>query len=165
MEDASDDESEDAFEETEGGEATAEDTCAALRAGDIVALTAYNGLGFVGEFPYYLMRMVAPAPIVDADGATVAGAWPETLVQEERCDYGLRVEVGEEVVQGNLLDTSDVGAGVYTVDESCEVIARVEDLVLDLASQAPRRACLEDGEDGTMVLTSEEDARLKLLFE
>ena len=31
--------------------------------------------------------------------------------------------------------------------------------------QAPRRACLEDGEDGTMVLTSEEDARLKMLIE
>ena len=64
-----------------------------------------------------------------------------------------------------FMDTSDVGAGVYTVDESREAIARVEDLVLDLASQAPRRACLEAGEDGTMVLTSEEDARLKLLVE
>ena len=111
------------------------------------------------------MCVVAPGAVVDADGATVAGAWPETLVQEERCDYGLRVEAGEEVVRGNLMDTSDVGAGVYTVDESREAIARVEDLVLDLASQAPRRACLEAGEDGTMVLTSEEDARLKLLVE
>jgi hypothetical protein len=70
----------------------------------------------------------------------------------------------------NLLEpvSGKPGPGAYEPSEGYPVVTRVENIVVDQASELPRRACLVDGaasaSAGTMSLTVEEDKRLLKLM-
>ena len=134
-------------------EESAEETTELLE-GDFVAI-AHDDPEYE-DFKYYLLRVGKPPP---------EGGWPQTLCADEP-DF----VAGDRVVRGVLLEpvSGKPGPGAYEPSEGYPVVTRVENIVVDQASELPRRACLVDGaasaSAGTMSLTVEEDKRLLKLM-
>ena len=125
-----------------------------LDEGDHVAI-AHDDADF-DQFKYYLLRV----------GKAPPGGWPETLGRNHgEEDFA----EGDRVVRGVLLEpvSSNPGPGVYEPSDAL-MITHVENVVVNLASELPRRACLADGPGatsasfaaGTKTLTPAEDDRL-----